>query len=66
MDYPYVEVKARNADGGGVTALVQFTGGDLAVTEADIVTAVSERLAAVPGVTGVTATRQHVVQTIII
>jgi hypothetical protein len=63
MDYPYIEVQARNTDGARATALVQCTSGDLAVTEDDIVTAVSERLAAVDGVTSVTATRHHIAQT---
>lgn len=63
MDYPYTEVQARNADGNGVTALIQFTSGDIPVTETDIVTAVRERLEAAPGVTSVTATRHHIAQT---
>ncbi|MEV4863277.1 hypothetical protein [Streptomyces ossamyceticus] len=63
MDHPFIEVQARNTDGSRATVTFQFAGGDLPVSEADIVTAVSERLAAVPGVTGVTATRHHVVQT---
>ena len=63
MDYPYIEVQARNADGARASAFVQFTSGDLAVTEADVVTAVSERLSAVDGVTSVTATLHHIAQT---
>ncbi|CBG71862.1 hypothetical protein SCAB_48111 [Streptomyces scabiei 87.22] len=63
MDYPFIEVQARNTDGSRATVTFQLAGGDLPVSEADIVTALAERLAAVPGVTGVTATRHHVVQT---
>lgn len=62
MDYPYVEVQARNEDGARASALVQFTSGDLPVTEADIITAVTERLQAVDGVASVTATLHHVAQ----
>ena len=63
MEYPFIEVQARNADGSRATVTFQFAGGDLPVSEADIVTALSDRLQAVPGVTSVTATRHHVEQT---
>jgi hypothetical protein len=66
VDLPFIEVQARNTDGSRATVTFQFAGGDLPVSEADIVAAVSERLSAVSGVTGVTATRHHVVQTIIL
>lgn len=62
MDYPYVQVQARNEDGARASALIQFTSGDLPVTEADIIAAVTERLQAVDGVTSVTATLHHVAQ----
>jgi hypothetical protein len=65
VDYPFIEVQARNTDGSRATVTFQFAGGDLQVSEADIVTALSERLSAVPGVTGVTATRHHVMQTVL-
>ncbi|MCL6733282.1 hypothetical protein [Streptomyces neyagawaensis] len=63
MDYPYIEVQARNTDGSRATVIFQLAGGDLPISDADIVAALSERLSAVPGVTGVTATRHHVEQT---
>lgn len=62
MDYPYVEVQARTTDGARASALVQFTSGDLPVTEADIIAAVTERLQAVDGVTSVSATLHHIAQ----
>ncbi|MDX3067927.1 hypothetical protein AB0G86_01630 [Streptomyces scabiei] len=65
MDYPFIEVQARNTDGSRATVTFQLAGGDLPVSEADIVTALADRLSAVPGVTGVTATRHHVEQTIL-
>ncbi|MDX3585958.1 hypothetical protein [Streptomyces europaeiscabiei] len=63
MDYPYIEVQARNSDGARASAFVRFTSGDLPVTEADLVAAVTERLTAVPGVTSVTATLHHIAET---
>ena len=63
MDYPHIEVQARNTDGSRATVTFQLAGGDLPISEADIVAALSERLQAVPNVTGVTATRHHVEQT---
>lgn len=63
MDYPYIEVQARNADGGRVTVALQYTSGDVAVSEADVVAAVQDLMTAAPGVVSVTATRHHITQT---
>ncbi|MEU9894228.1 hypothetical protein ACIBCS_27745 [Streptomyces phaeochromogenes] len=63
MDYPYIEVQARVAEGGRPTVALQYEPGDSSITEADVIGVVRELLATTPGLVEVTAVRHHIAET---
>jgi hypothetical protein len=63
IDYPYIEVVAELDNTTRSTVTVKYDRGELSITEADIIEAISDRIDAAPEVATITATRHAVTQT---
>lgn len=62
-EYPYVSINARDAGENPISVKMQASSDSAAVSESDIITAVTDHLAGLTGVTIVGVTRYQVTET---